>query len=565
MGLSEHQIQELIILGLVFFVSLMSALALTPLADRLAWKIGLVDSPGGRKNHPSCVTRAGGVAMALAMLLTLGVMLKWNSELAAYWSAVAILLFTGLVDDKYRLSSRHKFPAQILAIILFMYLGGVWLEDLGDILGIGSLQLGSLAPWLTVFAMVGVINAFNMSDGLDGLAAGLGGIACLFFIPFAYAQESWIYLLILTGFFGSLLGFLRYNVQPARLFMGDAGSMFLGFSLAAAAVVLTQGEVRGVQEYQPITALIILSLPIADTLAVIFRRLRQGQDLFKPDKNHLHHRLMGLGLSYQVTVSLIYGLMFIIGLCAWLVRPWPEWVQFYSLVGFYVLLYGGIWRLEKRAANFNPVIYDIIANGSARGSSSRTMAFMARHANKIFTVVWLGFLLPAVPAGNSSGMGILYYVFFIFLLTGIYYPWKGQKKHMPIAHGLMFFAIFSILVVYSAKFAASYWFIPYMTTITAVAAIWTVIRVWSTPRLKTLLPGSFELLLLGAAIVSPVLVHYSLDIDESFRIFLILSFVFSIPLFMMIKAYLRRNPRYNRRFISYLMFVLLLLLVMAYF
>jgi len=565
MGLSEHQIQELIILGLVFFVSLVSALALTPLADRLAWKVGLVDSPGGRKSHPECVTRAGGLAMALALLLTLGVMLQWNTELAAFWSAVAVLLFTGLLDDRYRLSSKHKFFAQILAIILFMYLGGIRLEDLGDILGTGSLELGRLAPWLTIFAMAGVINAFNMSDGLDGLAAGLAGIACLFFIPFAYAQESWIYLLILTGLFGVLLGFLRFNVQPARLFMGDAGSMFLGFSLAAAAVVLTQGEVRGVQEYQPITALIILSLPIADTLVVMFRRLFHGQNPFKPDKKHLHHRFMDLGISYQVSVSLIYGLMFVLGLCAWLVRPWPEWVQFYSLLGFYILLYGGVWRMERRPANLSQDNYETFANGTARGLSSRTMAFMARHGTRIFVAVWLGFLLPAVLAGHNSGMGIFYYIIFIFLLTGIYYPWIGSKKHMPIAHGLIFFAVFSILVVYSAKFAASYWFIPYMTVLTGVAAIWTIIRVWSTPRLKTLLPGSFELLLLGAAIVSPVLVHYSLDIDESFRMFLILSFVFSIPLFMMLKAYLRRNLRSNRRFISYLMFVLLLLLVMAYF
>ncbi|EFI34231.1 Glycosyl transferase, family 4, conserved region [Desulfonatronospira thiodismutans ASO3-1] len=554
MTLSDHQVQEMVILGLVFFVSLLMALFLTPLFDRAAWRLGLTDSPGGRKSHARCVSRAGGLAMAGALFFTLTLLLKWNSQLGAYWAGAAVIISAGVADDKFRLSSRVKFAAQALAVTAFVYLGGMQLHNLGDILGFGPIEPGWAAPLLTVFAMVGVINAFNMSDGLDGLAAGLAGIACLFFIPFAYAQESWIYLLILTGLFGTLLGFLRYNVHPARLFMGDSGSMFLGFTLAAAAVVLTQGEITGVQEYEPVTALIILSLPIWDTLYVMTRRLVNGNNPFKPDRLHLHHRLMDLGISHNVTVSLVYCLMFFMGISAWLIRPWPEWVQFYSLLGFYSLFYGGLWFWERRTSAPKKTY------APRTGLQEKLQPLMIanfRQRKKIFILIWGGCALPAVMM-QGSGPGLLYYVAFILLFTGFYYPWRGGSKHVPIGHGLMFFGIYSLLLVYNAGFAHSAWFEPYMWSLAGLAGLWTLLRVLDTVRLRVLVPGCFEILLLGAAVVSPVLLHYSLGIDEQIRRFLVLSFVQSIPLFLMLKAYLRRDQTPNRRFMLYLMLLFLL-------
>jgi len=554
MAISTHQVQDILILLLVFFVSMLLALALTPLADRLAWRTGLTDRPDKRKLHRFCVTRGGGLAISSALLLTLVMSVKWNSLLTAYWTASAVLLATGLVDDRIRLSSRCKFIFQIFAVSVFIWAGDIMLMDLGNILGFGEIELGSLAFFFTVFAVVGVINAFNMSDGLDGLAAGLAGIACLFFIPFAYAQESWTYLLILTGLFGALLGFLRYNVHPARLFMGDSGSMFLGFTLAAAAVVLTQGEIAGVQEYEPVTALIILSLPIWDTLYVMTGRIVSRRSPFNPDRKHLHHRLMNLGFTHQVTVGLIYCLMFFLGITAWLVRPWPEWVQFYCLLGFYVTLYGGLWFWEKKKVSPQKTY------APKTGLQEKLQPFMAisfRHRTKIFLLIWGGCALPAVMM-QGSGPGLLYYIAFILLFTGLYYPWKGGPKHVPIGHGLMFFGIYSLLLVYNASFAHSAWFQPYMWSLAGIAGVWTILRVLDTVRLRVLVPGCFEILLLGAAVVSPVLLHYSLGIDEQIRSFLVLSFVQSVPLFLMLKAYLRRDPVPNRRFMLYLMLLFVL-------
>jgi len=563
MGLSDLQVQEMIILGLVFFVSLILSLGLTPLVDRLAWKAGLLDRPNHRKEHTHTVARAGGISMALALFLSLGILLNWTPEFTAFWSGAATLLLMGILDDKIRVSSKFKFAGQILAVVLFMYLSGFKLENLGDILGTGNIELDTLAPGLTVLAMVGVINAFNLSDGLDGMAAGMAGIACLFFLPFAYAQESWIYLLILTGLLGSLLGFLRFNLPPARLFMGDAGSMFLGFSLAAAAIVLTQGEIVGKQEYMPITALIILSLPIWDTLYVMTRRLINRRNPFKPDQLHLHHRLLNLGLSHQVTVSLIYGLMFFMGLSAWLIRPWPEWVQFFSLLGFFVLIYTGVWFLEKKSPSSGQG-YPALFFDRFRSRACRVMTMAANHGGKVFILVWAGFLLPALLM-DRAGTGLLYYLLFIFLLIALYFPWMGQRKHMPMGHGLMFFGIFSLVLIYNLKFYHTPWFTPYMAVLAAIAGIWSILRIMDTVRFRVIVPGGLEILFLGTAIVAPILLHYSFDTGEDFRIYMVHSFLQSAPLLFMLKTYLRRAPGPNRRFIAYILGLLLVLMAIGVF
>jgi UDP-GlcNAc:undecaprenyl-phosphate GlcNAc-1-phosphate transferase len=561
MELSDHQAHKMIILGLVFFASLISCLVLSPLVDKLAWKAGLVDWPNHRKGHTYLVTRSGGLAMAAALFLPLLFLAEWSGELIGFWAGAGVLLVAGIFDDKFRLSSKSKFAAQIAAVVLFMYLSGFELKNLGNILGTGDIHLGVFAPWITVLAMVGVINAFNLSDGLDGLAVGMAGIACLFFLPFAYAQESWVYLLLLTGLLGSLLGFLRHNFHPAKMFMGDTGSMFLGFTLAAAAVVLTQGEIVGKREYFPITALIILSLPVWDTLFVMALRLLNRRNPFKPDQSHLHYRLVELGLSHQMIVSLIYGFMFIIGVCAWLVRPWPEWVQFYSLLVFYGCLYTGLRALEKKSPTWGRG-YPTLLLHRLRVKLHWIMVLAYQNGGKVFTLVWAGFLLPAVYMGCANG-GLLYYLFFIFLLIVIYFPWRGRRIHMPLGHGLMFFGVYSILLIYNLKCYHTIWFTPYMNVLAAMAGIWSVLRVVDRVRVRLILPGGLELIFLGSALVAPILLHYSFNLREDFRIYLVHSFLQALPLLFMIKTYLRRKIAPNRKFIVYILALLAVLMAGA--
>ena len=330
-----------------------------------------------------------------------------------------------------------------------------------------------------------------------------------------------------------------------------------------AAIVLTQGDIAGRQEYLPITALIILSLPICDTLYVMIRRIIKRRNPFKPDQWHLHHRLAGLGLSNQVAVSFIYGLMFFMGLCAWLIRPWPEWVQFLSLLVFYALIYTGIWFLEKKSPSSRRG-YPVLFFDRVRSRACRVMTLAANHGGKVFILVWAGFLLPALLMG-PAGTGLLYYLMFIFLLIAIYFPWMGQRKHMPMGHGLMFFGIFSLVLIYNLYFYHTSWFTPYMTILAAIAGIWSILRIMDTVRFRVIVPGGLEILFLGTAIVAPILLHYSFDTGEDFRIYMVHSFLQSVPLLFMLKTYLRRAPGPNRRFIAYLLGLLMVLMVMAVF
>jgi len=149
------------------------------------------------------------------------------------------------------------------------------------------------------------MNALNLADGLDGLAGGISAIAAIFLGLFAYLSVDWVALWILLALVGSLFGFLRYNTHPAKLFMGDTGSLLLGYTLSAAAVMLVRNDPVGIH-LAPVTVAAVLALPITDTLLVMSRRLRHGQNPFSPDRTHLHHQLLELGFPHAVVVRILY-------------------------------------------------------------------------------------------------------------------------------------------------------------------------------------------------------------------------------------------------------------------
>lgn len=562
MHLDPAQFQNVVALGLFFFISLGLAVFLTPIAERLGKIWGIMDYPSPRKVHSAHVSRLGGAAMALALFLTLLIMSRLTPDLQAFLSGALIICAVGLVDDFTPLSPRIKFMGQILAVTIFISQGGSMLENLGNILGTGELVTGIFAPILTLLGMVGLVNAFNLSDGLDGLAAGLAGIACVFLIPFAYAQENWSYLLILCSLFGVILGFIRYNTYPARLFMGDAGSLFLGFVLAAAAVSLTQQE-TATREYMPVTALVILSLPVADTLYVMTRRILKGQNPAMGDRSHLHHRLLDLGISHELTVSLLYGHMFIMGVCALLMRPWPEWVQFFLLLIFYALLYFVLWLWESGRIIYNRQKNARVKKNAGYSFGKKLRTWSLRHAQGCFILVWLLFMLPALSVDETSTQAA-YYILFILLFTVTFYPWTGGKYEMPLVHGLLFFNIFSIILIYSLTHKTSLWFIAVMAVMSLTAITWTCMRLGNIQRIRLLIPGSFEFLLLGVALVATVIVHYFLEVAIDFRRHLFFSVTIAIPVLFMTKVKIRRKPSSSKKLIVFILFVLLLMLLKFY-
>lgn len=300
-----------------FFVAMSVTAALIPPLIRMAGRGALLDQPGERKVHSVPIPRVGGIAMAVGLLLALVLALwgQFDRTVQGYCAGLVVLLAFGVWDDRGALSPATKFLGQALAVIIVMLWGGV---------SIASITLADrlLLPWwlaspLTFLFLVGATNAVNLSDGLDGLAGGttllcLGAVALL-----AYFSGNALVTIAALVTAGAVLGFLRFNTHPARVFMGDSGSQILGFTAAVLAVILTQDARAPLSAALP---LLLLGLPIIDTLMVMADRLAAGRSPFAADRNHIHHRLLELGLSHSEAVIVLYLGQALLFLAAWSLR-----------------------------------------------------------------------------------------------------------------------------------------------------------------------------------------------------------------------------------------------------
>ncbi len=272
-----------------------------------------VDLPDDRKVHTKPMVRLGGVSIfagvtaALLLVWSLGWFgtLPHDKEYEVWGVTIgSVLMFlVGLADDLYSLPPLPRLIAQF-AIASGAWYVGVQVESI-SLPGLGVWQLGLWSLPITLIWIVGVTNAINFIDGLDGLAAGVSGIAAAVTLVVALLTQQWAAALIAAALAGGALGFLRYNFNPAQIFMGDGGAYFLGFMLAGLSVI---GVVKLVTTVAIIVPLLILSVPILDTASVIIQRLSKGQSPFKPDKRHLHHQLLRVGLSHRFTVLTMYAL-----------------------------------------------------------------------------------------------------------------------------------------------------------------------------------------------------------------------------------------------------------------
>ena len=541
--ISFTALNKISMVGLVFYTGLLLALVLVPLSNRLAVWLGIVDIPNERKVHRQSIPRLGGVAVAIALFATLYLFLRDNQLCEAYLLGAGLITFTGLLDDKYRISPRLKFVGQILAVAIFIKVSGIRLQGLGNLLGPGEIHFGPAALPITIFCMVGVINALNLSDGLDGLAAGITAIALLYFALFALQQRDWFWLTMIAAFLGTVLGFLRHNSYPATLFMGDTGSLLLGYSLAAISVGLahSHGPTNGIE---PATIFIILALPIVDTLLVMGRRFVKGKHPFHPDKTHLHHRLMDLGLSHASVVPMIYGSCALLGLLAWLTRAWAGWQQFYLATGLIILGYLLLALMERRQVDIGARLY--------RGRRLRRLwkYRLVRLSGR--SVPWVGGLLPILlflpllclwQVPQSMGLVVVGSLLFVSLL----FPWRGGRKQMGLAHGVLFAACFMLLIFYHFHPKVSTPILVYLNIISVTGLLWVAFRVVFKRRDQILLPTGFELLLIIVSWFVPVVLADSLNFSTEARHRLTMICFQAIPLLGVIKLSLRRHARRNKQ------------------
>lgn len=266
----------------------------------VAHRLDLLDHPSGRKDHAHPTPVTGGLAMlfgALAVIAALSGQL--GPATYGFISGSILLVLVGLLDDKYDLPWWLRILAQVAAALLMIYVGGVQVERLGPMFGLGDTTLGALSVPFTVVATVGLINAVNMIDGADGLAGSLVFTALVMLVAAAiYAGNNSLALrTAILG--GAVAGFLTYNLRlpwrrRAKLFMGNAGSMFLGYSIAWVAFRLTQNPSHDVS---PVLALWLIPIPVMDTLVLMLRRLRLKRSPFNADRNHIHHLMMLAGFG----------------------------------------------------------------------------------------------------------------------------------------------------------------------------------------------------------------------------------------------------------------------------
>jgi len=308
-----------------FIVALGMALGLTPLVKRFAVRVGAVDAPNHRKVHTRIMPRLGGLAIYLAFMATMLIALPLVSGekvhvILGLLIGGTIVTIVGALDDRFDLSPKVKLLGQIAAASVVVSFG-VKVDFVTLPFGDGT-QMGWLSIPITIFWIVGVTNAINLIDGLDGLAAGVSAIATGTIFVLALLMGNVTVAVLSAVLLGSILGFLFFNFHPAKIFMGDSGALFLGFSLAALSV-LGFKQATLVSFVVPI---FILGVPLSDTFFAIVRRTLNRTPISAADKNHLHHCILALGLSHRNSVLVIYGIAAMFALSAILLSTVAQWV-----------------------------------------------------------------------------------------------------------------------------------------------------------------------------------------------------------------------------------------------
>ena len=342
---------------IAFLLAFITSFVVTPYTMRLAHKIGAIDIPDKRKVHKKPIPRLGGLAIISGFIVSIIYLLivlnientiqlngieQYGIKLLGFFIGILILGITCFIDDSKNIPALLKLLAQVLAAIIVV-MCGVKIDIIAIPLLEKNINLSNIVSYIfTIGWIVGITNAINLIDGLDGLSSGISLISCIsLLIIFATNGSSILSIILITALSGGIVGFLPFNFNPAKTFVGDVGSNFLGFSLAVISIL---GVAKTYTVLVLIAPLIVLGLPIFDTIFAIFRRIIKGKSLkaiFKPDKGHLHHRLMAKGYTQKQAVLILYGLSATLGMFA------------------IILLDSGIWK----ALSFALLVVAIVAIG----------------------------------------------------------------------------------------------------------------------------------------------------------------------------------------------------------
>jgi UDP-GlcNAc:undecaprenyl-phosphate GlcNAc-1-phosphate transferase len=330
-----------------FLLAMVVTMAWLPLFGRVATRWGIVDQPGVRKVHKIAVPRVGGLAMVIGVLVAALIVIPLAPDDRWFLVAAGVLAAFGAADDRFDLDYRIKLLGQIIAILIVALAGHAQIHSI-------TLDERLMLPlWisipLTVIFLVGVTNAINLADGLDGLAGGttflcLGALAIL-----AHSSGQMVTAALSLTFAGAILGFLRFNTYPASVFMGDAGSQLLGFAVGVLSLRATQS---GTSALSAATPILLLALPILDTLSVMVQRVSEGRSPFSADKNHIHHKLLALGFDHHEAVMVIYAIQADLFLLAYWLRYESDLTILGVVSAFFIASIGFLQTAVRRGWRF---------------------------------------------------------------------------------------------------------------------------------------------------------------------------------------------------------------------
>jgi UDP-GlcNAc:undecaprenyl-phosphate GlcNAc-1-phosphate transferase len=298
-------------LFLTLIVCFVLSVLITPLIKKLAFRIGATDRPNQRKVHQTVMPRLGGLAIFISFMVGMVLLRPEFQSSISILLGCLIIVITGICDDLFELPAKVKLLGQLAAALTVVFLGDLQVVFINLPFG-GQIQFGFLSIPLTILWIVGITNAINLIDGLDGLAAGVSSIALITISGMAMIQGNLYVVAVGLVVLASTLGFLFYNFHPASIFMGDTGALFLGFMIS----VLSLLGFKNVTFISFVIPLMILGLPISDTFFSILRRIIHKKPLSAPDRSHLHHCMLRMGYTHRQTVLLIYAMAAFFGLVA---------------------------------------------------------------------------------------------------------------------------------------------------------------------------------------------------------------------------------------------------------
>lgn len=312
---------------LAFVTAFVVAMIIMPPLIKIIDKFKLFDVPDVRKEHHTPIPTMGGIASGLGMAITCLFWFQFSRDnfIISFFFSAAVLFAIGMMDDLRNLSARYKFGVEIAVAFLIAF-SGVRITSFNGLLGIHELPVSAQYTF-TILAITGITNAFNLIDGIDGLAGGLGFMSLVILGIFLTLSGDTNVAIIAFALSGGLLGFLYYNFNPAKIFMGDTGSLVLGFVTSVLCIRLLQLNVdvrQAILPHAPVFVFSIVAIPVFDTLRVLALRIWSGRSPFSPDKNHIHHLLTNNGWSHSFAAKLLCGVHAVILVIGYFLKDVPQ-------------------------------------------------------------------------------------------------------------------------------------------------------------------------------------------------------------------------------------------------